>query len=225
MQIVSNLNSKFGDNLKSFLADNPSTCQELDLRARAIAAIGQVASENSALQPSQIEIVQIFDEVFSDIILSIYFTACALDKPAQSNLRRALELGTAIIYLWDLPHAFWAWKVHDSDLNFNDMLDHLSKEGYKTFLTSLNSKYPDDVPFDYHAVKRLYRALSNTIHGKISTHVSNLPDRFSYRSADCQYNLELIASVQEVLLRLFKRRFPDYFACMVSRIPAVSQLI
>lgn len=225
MQILPELNTKFTTNLTNFLAEGEMACKEIDLKARAIAAIGQIALEEQALDPNRTEIAFIFNEVFSDIILSIYFTACALDKPAQSNLRRALELGVAIVYLWDLPHVFWSWKVHDSDLNFNDMLDHLSKDGYKSFLKSMNSQYTGDSLFDYNEARRLYRILSNTIHGKIFTHESNLPDRFSYNFEDWQLNLDLIGRVQVILLQLYKNRFSDYFAEMSRRIPSTSTLI
>ena len=225
MQVLTQLDSKFHDNLNTFLAQGNTACKEIDIKARAIAAIGQIASKAERLQPNQSEITLIFGEVFSDIIVSVYFTACALDRPAQSVLRRALELGVAIVYLWDLPHAFWAWKMHDSDLNFNEMLEHLSKDGYKSFLSSLKSQYRGDEVFDYSEARRLYRILSNTIHGKITTHESNLPDSFSYNPDDCKYNLDLINRVQKILLHLFEIRFPDYFLEMVNRIPAITTMI
>ena len=57
-----------------------------------------------------------FDEVFADVVSSIYLSACGLDKPAQMILRRALEVGAATVYVWDLPHVFSGWKEHDEDL-------------------------------------------------------------------------------------------------------------
>lgn len=225
MQVLLELHTKFSENLTTSLEQGQVAYKEIDLKARAIAAIGQIAIEDRGLQPNQAEIASIFNEVFSDMILSIYFSACALDKPAQSVLRRALELGIAIVYLWDLPHAFWGWKAHDSDLNFNDMVEHLSKDSYKSFLSSLNPEYKNDDLFDYAGVKRIYRILSNTIHGKIPTHESNLPDRFSYNYDDWQKNIGLIISVQETLLHLFKKRFIDYFNEMARRIPAIRKTI
>lgn len=225
MQVLTELDSKFRENMSSFLKQGNASCKEIDIQARAIAAIGQIASEAKGLQPNQSEITLIFSEVFSDIILSVYFTACALDRPAQSILRRALELGIAIVYLWDLPHAFWGWKMHDSDLNFNEMAEHLSRNGYKSFLSSVNSQYQGDSLFDYVEARRLYRVLSNTIHGKISTHESNLPDRFSYNPEDCQCNLDLINRVQKILLELFKNRFPDYFSEMSKILPVIHSAI
>jgi hypothetical protein len=225
MQILADLNNKFSENLARLMSENGSTLSDIDLKARAIAEIGEILSKKESLQISQSEIALIFHEVFSDLVLSVYFTGCALDKPAQTVLRRALELGIAIVYLWDLPHVFWGWKSHDYDLNFNDMLEHLSKEGYESFLASLNTNYHGENLFEYSEAKRLYRVLSNTIHGKITTHESNLPDRFSYNKQDLQNNLELIRRVQAILLQLFKKRFANCFAEVERRIPAISKVI
>jgi len=225
MKILTQLDNKFGANLNAFLSQDTVTCREIDVRARAIAAIGQIASQGEGLQPNQKEITSIFGEVFSDLILSVYFTACALDGPAQGVLRRSLELGVAIVFLWDLPHAFWGWKMHDSDLNFNEMVEHLSKDGYKSFLASFKTECGENDVFDCNEARRLYRILSNTIHGKITTHEASLPDSFSFNSTDCKYNLELITRVQKILLHLFRSRFPDYFSEMANKIPAVNTII
>lgn len=225
MQLLAELNDRFCENLNKFLPEGRDACKEIDLKARAIAEIGQVASNTQGLQTHQRDIVPIFSEVFSDVILAVYFTACALDKPAQSVLRRALELGVAIVYLWDLPHSLWGWKSHDIDLNFNDMVDHLSKDGYRSFVVSLNPHYDGSNLVDHAEVKRLYRILSNTIHGKISTHESRLQDRFSYNAADWKMNLGLINRVETVLLRLFEKRFFDYFTETATRIPAINALL
>lgn len=222
MQALAEINTKLSANLDTFLSQEHPAYKEIDIKARAIAAIGQIASEAVDLQPNQSEITLIFYEVFSDMVLSSYFTACALDKPAQSVLRRALELGIAIVYLWDLPHAFWGWKAHDIDLNFNEMLDHLSKDSYKSFLVSLNPQYQGDTLFDCSEARRLYRIMSNTIHGKISTHESNLQDRFSSNPKDWECNLDLISRVQIILLQIYKKRFFDYFTEMAQKIPAIT---
>lgn len=222
MKILKTLDSKFQENSDKFLSQENSDCKKIDLKARAIAAIGQISSDVQGLQASQIEITRIYNEVFSDIILSLYFTACALDRPAQSVLRRALELGVAIVYLWDLPHVFWGWKNHDYDLNFNEMLEHLLKDGYKSYLTSLNIKCGDDRFFDFTETRKLYRKLSDTIHGKIATHETTLPDRFSSNPEDWKCNLFLINNAENILLQLYNKRFPEYYAAMAERMPLIN---
>jgi len=224
MQALFELENKFRDNLDKFIKQGDDAYKEIDLKARAIAAVGQVASRDDGLQPHQTETALVFAEVFSDMVLSIYFTACALDKPAQSVLRRSLELGIAIVYIWDLPHVFWGWKTHDYDLNFNEMIEHLSKDSYKSFLASLDIQYTGGL-FDYNEARRLYRVLSNTVHGKIATHESSIPDRFSHNTQDCRANLDLILRVQGVLLRLYENRFPDYFLEMSKIIPAINTIV
>lgn len=221
MEILKDLDNKFQENLDMFLSQVNTDCKEIDIKARAIAALGQISSDAQGLQASQIEITWIYNEVFSDIILSLYFTACALDKPAQSVLRRALELGVAIVYLWDLPHVFWGWKNHDNDLNFNEMLDHLSKDGYRSYLASLDIKCCDNRFFDFCETRRLYRILSNTIHGKISTHETKLPDKFSSNPEDWKCNLLLISSVENILLQLYNIRFPQYYTAMTEKMPPI----
>lgn len=222
VKILKDLDGKFQENLDKFLCQGNTDFKEIDIKARAIAALGQISSDAQGLQISQIEITLIYNEVFSDIILSLYFTACALDKPAQSVLRRALELGVAIVYLWDLPHIFWGWKNHDYDLNFNEMLEHLSKDGYKSYLASLDIKCSDNQFFDFGETRKLYRILSNTIHGKISTHTTKLPDKFSSNSKDWKYNLLLINSVANILLRLYNTRFPQYYIAMAEKMPSIN---
>ena len=97
----------------------------------------------------------------------------------------------------------------------------LIKASYK----SLNPDYTGDDVFNYNECRKIYRLLSNTIHGKIITHESQLPDRFSHRSNDWHNILDLIGIVQSNLLRLFKNRFFDSFALMTNQIPAASALI
>jgi hypothetical protein len=223
MQFLKELDDKFRDNLKIFMADDIISLKEIDQKARSINELGHVLSEITSLSLSQKEITLVYDEVFADIILSTYFTACALDKPAQAVLRRALELGVAIVYLWDLPHAYWGWKSHDSDLKFDNMIEHLSKPSYQTFIKTINPKYKSEQLFDYTEVNRVYRFLSNTIHGKISTHEAILSDRFSFNPADCQNNIVLIIHVQDILLELFKNRFPNSFEILMTRMPHINK--
>src|SRR5690348_3709601 len=102
MEKLEELSQRFKENFRAFMKTDHKICDELDLRSRGISVIGQEIAKDKHLQPHQSKIFPIFDEVFSDSILSIFFTAYALHKPAQASLRRALELGIAIVYLWDL---------------------------------------------------------------------------------------------------------------------------
>jgi len=132
--IWNDLNKKFSQNLGLALAQDERLASEAELQARAIPVIAKILAEKLELTNWQRDALCMFDEVFADIICSIYLGACGLDKPAQMILRRALEVGIATVYIWDLPHVFWGWKGHDRDLNFNEMLDHFASQGFTSFV-------------------------------------------------------------------------------------------
>jgi hypothetical protein len=93
-------------------------------------------------------------------------------------------LGIALIFLWDLPCTFWGWKEHDNDLNFKEMIEHLSSDSYRTYIKNININYKDEEILHIIDARRLYRELSNITHGKISSFESNLPERFTYSLCD-----------------------------------------
>lgn len=219
--VLVKLGEKFKQNLLDCLPLEKEIYARADIKARAFAALGQIISEDSGLSHSQQEIVLIFDEVFADVVISLHFSACALSRPAESVLRRALELGMAIVYLWDLPHAFWGWKAHDVDLNFNEMVEHLTGESYRTYLASLDATYAHEPLFDEKDAKKLYRMLSNTIHGKITSHAAYLPNRFAHDPAAWRQHLDLVERVLTVLIKLSSKRFFAYYPELTKRMPAL----
>lgn len=147
-----------------------------------------------------------------------------MENPAKIQLRRVLELGIAIVFLWDMPHVFWGWKSHDNDLNFNDMLEHFSKEGYKSYIKSINKDYNYDEIVKFKDARRLYRILSNTVHGKITTFESNLPKRYSHQVEDWRSFLQLAEEVEDLVLGLWEKRLNKYFPELYSQLPAIKIL-
>lgn len=141
------------------------------------------------------------------MIISIYLAGCALDKPAQGLLRRVIELGVGIVYLWDLPHKFWGWKDNDIDLSFNEMLCHINSPEYTTLVSKENPKYQQEALIDRKRADEIYGSLSDTIHGKISTFESVLPDRYDFNINDWTEHLNKIEEIENILLNLWKRRF------------------
>lgn len=218
------IEEKFHKNLVETFKTKNELIDKVEIRARAFSALGQILSKKEMQFSHQKEIISIFDEVFSDVITSIYLAGCALDKPAQSVLRRVLELGVSIVYMWDLPHIYWGWKCHDCDLNFNDMLEHLTKPSYMTFIASINNSINKKELFDEKKARRLYRILSNTIHGKISTFESNLPERYTYSSSDLEAHLKNVLDVEEVLLDLWCVRFFEYTTELFIEIPSIKRV-
>jgi hypothetical protein len=222
-RIFTELEQKFTNNLNQCLSGGEPGLEETELKARAAALLAQILREKTDLAAHQIELLAVFDEVFADLILSLYFSACSLDKPAEIVLRRALELGVATVYLWDLPHAFWGWKDHDCDLNFNAMTEHLAKDSYRTFIRRINPAQGGGEVFDLGEAKRLYRVLSNTAHGKICTLESNLPGRFSHSQTDWTQHLSTMRDVEGILLGMWEARFPEGVAELKERLPALSR--
>ena len=224
MEVLAKLNKKFTENLQSASPYVGTDLTDADLIARAIAEMGQILRDAGSLNPGQKEIATITNEVFADMVLSLYLCACGMDRPAQGVLRRALELGLAVVYLWDLPHEFWGWKSHDCDLNFGDMIEHISKDKYKSFLSSVNSTYSGNDIFDYSEARRLYRLLSNTVHGKLTTHAAQLSNRFQFDPDIWTEHCQLVRRVGKVVLESYLARFFEHSRELSRRIPAIAKL-
>jgi hypothetical protein len=205
--ILSDLNAKFCKNLGLALSQEGPLASTAELQARAIPIVAKILSRHLELTAWQREALCMFDEVFADVICSIYLSACGLDKPAQMILRRALEVGAATVYVWDLPHLFWGWKDHDKDLNFNEMLEHFSTQGFQSFVRSQNPHLKSREVLDTTLARLLYRKLSNIIHGKMTTFESLLPDKFQYSRDDWRLRLEEVCEVEQILLELWENRF------------------
>ena len=141
------LHEKFGQNLQDSFKKESLKFKEIEIKARAFAIFGQILSEKKELTNAQKEIVPIFNEIFKDNIISLYLSSCCIDISAQLTLRRVLESGISIVYLWDLPHIFYGWSKHDKDLVFTTMVEHFTCDSYKTFIESENKLFKkQDVP-------------------------------------------------------------------------------
>jgi hypothetical protein len=225
IQIFLKLQNNFQSNLNLSLLENTETLSKAEIKARAFAIIGQILLKYPNLSPSHKEITVIFNEIFTDLVISIYFAACSLDKPAQTLLRRVLELGIAVIYLWDTPYEFWGWKSRDKDLKFQEMIECLDSDSYKLFVSSENPNFDSiNSLCDIKKANNIYRKLSNTIHGKISTFESLVPERFIYNKFDWEEHLNLVEEVENILLELLNNRF-NIFLELEKKLPAVSRLI
>ena len=222
-KILLELESKFRSNLEHSLCQNEECLDRLFIKARALSEIGFILKEKDGLRKDQIETIKIFDEIFADIITSIYFAGSALDKPAQMVLRRALEMGVAIVFLWDLPHILYAWKNHDNDLNFNDMLKHLTDNGYLSYISDHNCLNETSKIVNVEELQKIYRKLSNTIHGKISTFETNLNDRFEHNDSDWSDHLSLVEKVLDEIISVLLKRF-DVKSNLNEKIPAFGKL-
>lgn len=221
--VFRDLDSKFSANLDSSLSTFSDVVHRIDIKARACTTFSRLLHRTNGLTTAQKELLGIFDELFADVIISIYLAGCALDRPAQMLLRRALELGVAAVYLWDMPHIFWAWRDHDKDLSFAEMVDHFNTPGYQTLISfeHTNGSQPE---IDVSAIKKIYRSLSNTVHGKMATFESALPDRFNHNHIDWKSHLALVEDVQDVILGLWQYRFPHLFSELDKEMPQITRL-
>jgi hypothetical protein len=220
--ILQNLHDKFGVNLKTALSQNGSLLKEVELKARAL-QLANKALLSIATQEHHREMTQICDEIFSDTVISIYLAGCTLDKPAHAALRRALELGVAVIYLWDLPHEYWGWKMHGQDLSFSNMLTHLDRSDYRSMLSKINPTTPTWTVATTEA-KRLYRILSDTVHGKPSTLELTSPTRFEFASADWETHLTHTRDVENLLIASYCGRFPNITEELNKQLPQLQRI-
>jgi hypothetical protein len=221
--ILPQLSKKFADNMAKSLDAVASALEPVEVKARAIAIMGELVRADQSLAPHQAKLGQAFDEVFADLILSSYLGACCLDNAACIVLRRALETGVAVAYLWDNPCVFYGWTTHDEDLSFRKMVEFLVSDSYKTLLLHENPLYKNEEVIDAGQAESLYRRFSNVTHGKWATFESALPNRFSHNASEWTAHLVHISEVQNILLNVWRLRFPRLFKEVISRLPALEQ--
>lgn len=224
-EILKRLNAKFSRNLQSAVEQESAKLSDLEIRARVLGEFGSLLRANEcSTTPTQEQLTNLPEEMFADVVSSIYLAAIGLAKPAHTTLRRAVELGLALVYLWDLPHAFWAWKECDQDLSFSEMLEHLDSPGYRSFLAH-EVGVPVGAPlFDAKRLRTVYRTTSNTTHGKISTHKVLLSDGFSHIPAEWSDCLDLLDSAIAEVVRLWFNRYPKTAEQVRQSVPAYDHI-
>jgi len=206
--ILRRLASHFSANLDSALSTAVAEVSRVEMKARCLTSVGTVLKDQCATNETQREIAKIYDEVFADCVCSIYLAGQGLDRPAQLVLRRVLELGVAAVYLWDVPHEYWGWRQYDKDLSFSEMTEHLSAPAYLRYVAAMNER-EDAIPiFEVTLARNEYRALSNTVHGKIATFETGIADRFHHSDEDWKTHLGRVEAIQNLLLDAARGRFP-----------------
>lgn len=216
--IHENLHKKFEDNITKALGDEIPQLDEIEIKARASFYFGQILFKENYITETQKEVTKIYNEIFTDLTVVSYLSCAGIDNAARVVLRRILELGIATVYLWDLPQKYWNWCNYDdygSDLNFNDMLDHLNNRGYIDFINSENgSELKELVKKDI--INKIYRELSNVIHGKSITFESFNESSFEYNKNDLDIIAAYILKIENFLISLWKSRFPKQFEILKS---------
>jgi hypothetical protein len=220
-RILAELHGKFGQNILLSAPICSEMLQTLEVKARATYQFGQLLGSSQLPTSFRRRIADILDEIFADTIISAYLASCALDNPAKILGRRVLELGLAVVYLWDQPAESYGWFSHDKDLNFQNMLSYMDSSAFKTFI---GTECKCDLIFDAAGASHLYRELSNVVHGKMGTFESALPDRFVHSPTDWSKYLVLMNSVQRLLLHLWECRFPDEFEQLTKQLPILENM-
>ncbi|OFY62315.1 MAG: hypothetical protein A3H98_13565 [Bacteroidetes bacterium RIFCSPLOWO2_02_FULL_36_8] len=224
-EIIKSLHLKFGDNLKLCFSDDITMLEEVEIKSRASYLLGQMFHGDIDISDTQKEITAIYPEIFTDLSVSIYLSCCAIDNSPKILLRRVLELGIAIVYLWDMPYKYWNWKKNDdynNDLNFKEMLDYLNNAGYIDFVNYENSSSITEF-INKNVINKVYRELSNVIHGKLENFESNNPDRFNHKKEDLIHILNYTLKIENILLSIWKARFPIHFSKMEKELLAISK--
>ena len=206
-EIIDELNKKFADNFTKWKELPDPSLDRIFVGLYCVSAVGEILSTKRTSSHHDI-CCKIFDEIFADGASSVYLATIAMDKPASIILRRILELGIAAVYLWDMPHNAHAWKEHDGDLSFSEMISHLNSKGYLTYVNlETNTSMPILELVSATEAQKLYGSLSDIVHGKITTFETTIPERFSFNEKEWKEFVSIAGQVIFLLLNLFALRF------------------
>jgi hypothetical protein len=222
-QLLLKLHEKFAGNITASIAD-PGTYANTEIRLRCLPAVSDllVAGSNT---PHQRELLTLFDELFADGTASLYLSAAGLQMASRMVLRRVLEIGVAVVYLWDLPHEFWGWHSHDKDLSFKRMLTHLTDDQYKTFVLRDGAALAGDSMIDAAAAESLYGALSDTVHGKYAQFSVPLLQRFQFSSTEWHNHVVLVNDALRILIALYESRYQVVREGLSKKMPQLVLLV
>jgi hypothetical protein len=206
--LLTNLHSKFTANLGVLDRDVTALLEHIDLNSRAIdEAARELHRIDAGEDKHKLRCASLIEEIFADLCQAMYLLAIGLVVPARMLARRALELGLAVVYMWDLPHEYWAWAKHDQGLSFSKMIDHFCSPGYLAHISSIQNKTPPDWPSNSTTLLALYRSLSNTVHGKSEGLPPLSPERYSPNMKNVGEHLKLLTEIQKIILNLWCARF------------------
>ncbi|MDA3811039.1 MAG: hypothetical protein PF518_12020 [Spirochaetaceae bacterium] len=204
--ILVELNIKFNQNFIHWSSIENFNLEKSFIGLQCVAAVGEILGQQKISEHHDI-CCKIFDEIFSDGVSAIYLATNAMNKPAQTVLRRVLELGIAALYLWDMPHMAYSWNDYDHDLSFSEMLKHVNSKGYLAFISKENSEEIKTEIISTAVCQNIYGKLSDVVHGKIKTFESSMPDRFIFVQNEWNDFTTLFETVISVLIKAYLTRF------------------
>jgi hypothetical protein len=220
--LIGSLHESFGLNISNLPADAITHIESIDLNCRAIDGIrGELLERHCGSDCHKRACACLLEEIFSNFALAMYLFSIGLIVPARMLIRRALELGIASVYMWDLPHEYWGWTKHDEDLSFTKMVSHLASDSYLTYLANINEG-PKDTSNTKHAsttLHRIYRTLSDTVHGKTNNLPALSPERYSPGANQLSGHLQLTTNVQNILISIWCDRFSGLYEYLEIHYP------
>lgn len=207
-EILLALHEKFGKNIESLEQDAWEIIDDIDIKSRIISEIRNILFTENCVTEGQSKICsELLEEVFSDFSLAMYLCTIGLIVQARMSVRRAFELGVATVYMWDLPHEYWGWRCGDQDLSFSAMVAHLNSCGYSEYVKHIRGGDLTTSICEQAKFQKIYRELSNTVHGKISELPPLSPERFLPNRNGVREHLALTASAQQAVIELLLGRF------------------
>jgi hypothetical protein len=203
-ELLQGLHSHFGSNINSLTPAVVTLIDRIDLYSRVTDEIRVIILRLYCNGDKQkISCAELLGEIFSDFSQAMYLFSVGLIVPARMLIRRALELGLAFLYMWDMPHEYWGWAEHGDDLSFTGMIEHLSSPKYATHLANVRGT----LAFNQRAIREMYRSLSETVHGKHDDLPPLSPRRFDLVDVGIDKHLQLTINVQRSLVDMWCGRF------------------
>ncbi|SDF37735.1 hypothetical protein [Phytopseudomonas seleniipraecipitans] len=223
-EILLSLHEKFGQNINSLEGDPWEVIEKIDMNSRIISEIRTILSDEHCDTEGQSKICsELLEEVFSDFSLAMYLCSIGLIVQARMSVRRAFEIGLATVYMWDLPHEYWGWRSGDQDLSFSAMVTHLNSCGYSEYIKHIRGGDFACTICDQSKFQKIYRELSNTVHGKISELPPLSPERFLPNRNGVIDHLTLTASAQRAVIELLLGRFSGLREKIEDAFPAIKR--
>lgn len=119
-----------------------------------------------------------------------------------------LELGVAVIYLWDMPHISYSWVFNNHDLSFSEMIKHINSGGYKLYVSEENNiSQIEGELIPASTLQKYYGDFSDIVHGSFSTFESEIECRFSYDKSDWNAFVISAEDISQILLDAYILRF------------------
>jgi rubrerythrin len=87
----------------------------------------------------------------------------------------------------------------------------------------LLNEYKITWAIDKEKINKLYRELSNIIHGKYDTFETSTPNSFDYNKDDFKENLRKVVKCENIIISCLGQRFPEIFEKVKQDFPSLTR--